>query len=498
MTAARAPLEIVLKGIRAVLLGNGSSKFLLLMFELILAKILGAAEFGHYAIVISVTQIVASIAVMGISFGVIQYLALHQEKGELAKQRSVLFFSLLCVALASFILAVIVASLSSVMAQTLFSKPELSMILLCAAPLIFFDALSQVIAAAFRGLRQFKNNILVFDLLKNILCFIVAPIVLLTGGGAAGVMLVCVCGSFIGLVYGFVLLLRQGFLPERLADIDYSVLTDLWQFSKLLFVWSLMQVLAVRTFILISGILLTSSETGAVAVALRLVLCFIFFQTAVNTTVQAEFTRFFARKDTVGSRDLYQSVTQGLLGVVSVPALFLLVDPSYITAFFGHDYAAYGWAIWPLLLAHFFNVVTGPAGQVLVAYERQKILMQTTLCDIFMQITIVVPLMYFYGVAGAALGEATRIILFVTLRLFIIYRILDIHLFGRSYVPLVALFVACLASGLCLRLTGQNYYVAAGYALAFYAAGAVWIIWKDGQMMNEIKMIFSRNKKALK
>lgn len=495
MTATRAPLEIVLKGIRAVLLGNGSSKFLLVIFELILAKILGATEFGYYAIAIAVMQMASGISVMGISFGVVQHLSIYQEKGDIVKQRSVVFFALVCVAAVSLIFASIIAVGSNFAADKIFTKPDIALVLLCAAPLVFFDALNQAMASAFRGLRQFRNNVFVYDLFKNIFCFVVAPLLLLTGGTASDIMLVCTAGSAVGFAYGMVTLWRQKMLP-RMVDLDYAVLPELWNFSKLLFLWGLLQVMAVRTFILVAGVLLTTEETGALAVAMRLALCFIFFQTAVGSTVQAEFARFFLRKDSLGSRDLYQSVTQGLLGVVTIPALILLIDPSFMIAFLGADYAIYGWAVWPLLLAQFTSVVTGPSGQVLVAYERQRLMVGLTLCDIFMQITIVVPLMYFYGVAGAALGEATRIILFVTLRLFIINRILDIHLFGRSYVPLVALFVASLASGLCLRLSGQEYYVAVGYALAFYAVGAGWIIWKDGQMMNEIKMIFSRNKKG--
>jgi O-antigen/teichoic acid export membrane protein len=481
-------LETVLKGIRTVLLGNGSSKGMLVVFEFLLAGVLGAAGFGYYAIAVSMVQIVSTICLLGLNFGVVQYLAKYEETGEYEKKKSAVLFGLLSIATASGVMAILVYACAPFLAQHVFSKPEMLNVLKVAAPLIFFDAVSQGVSAVFRGLRQFRISLMASDFIKNAVSFLFVPVLLYVGASAQWALAACVLGSLIGLAFGLWRLRKEGYLSFD-RHLDKGVIADIYHFSKMMFLFNLLQVLAVRFFIVVAGIFLTAEETGTLAAAARLALLFIFFHTAVNVTIHAEFVKLRHRMDFEGTRDLYQSVTQGLLGVITVPALILLCSPGFIVHLIWPDHTISGWIIWPLLFANFLNTVTGPAGQVMVAHEKHALLMRLTLMDLAMEFIGVVGLTYAFGIVGAAFGEAARLLIFVVVRLWVLNAHLSIHPFGRSYVPLSVLSLTSIASGMALSAAGVNYFIAAGSALALYVMGAVWIIVRDGRMVEELGVL---------
>lgn len=483
-----AQMQIVLKGVRTILLGNGSSKLMLVVFELMIAKFFGVASIGLYAIAITISQVMSSFASMGLGYGIVQHLAIYEEQGNGAKKKNVIFFALSVTALFTGVLAVALFLGADFLAVRVFSKPELAPLLMLAAPILFFDTVNQNLAAVFRGLRQFKNSLMTYDLVKNLACLVLLPVLLFFGVSLETVLLVCLAGTVMGFVYGlFSLSLQRLWLAP--AEIDFSVLRDLLRFSKLVFVWNFMQVIAVRLFILAAGVLLTSAETGALAIATRISMMFIFFQTATGTPVQAEFARFFHLKDTQSQKDLYQGITQGLLAVVTVPAIFIMINPVFVSSFFGAEYMSYAWIIWPLLFAHFLNVVTGPAGQVLVANEKQKLMMWLTVFDISMQFLLVVPLMHAFGVAGGTLGEAFRIASFVLLRLYFTWAHTGVHAFGRSYLRFWGLTAAALSGGLALTAAGTGYITAVASVTALYGAGVLWLVMQDKTLQEEIKIL---------
>lgn len=481
-----------LTSLRTVLLGNGTSKGALIAFEFILAGYLGAAGFGHYAIVLSVVQILLCICVLGMNFGAVQYVAIYMQENNLTKRNSTICMALASVALCAAITAIALFLARNYLANDLFEKPDLAAIFAIAAPLVFLDALALVIAAIFRGLGQFTRNVLAFDLLRNAASLAGVIFVVFFDGGLAAALMVCIFGSAAGVIYGLTQLARQRML---VWSVDRDVLEKLLSFLKLLFFWNLLQVLAVRFFIVAAGIFLTSAETGALAVATRLALAFIFFQTAVGAISHPAFAQYHQKNDTTAARGLYQTMSRGLMAAVGGIALFILIDPAFVAGLFGEGYAAYGWICWPLLAAHLFNVVTGPAGTALLAHARQRLLMGLTVFDVGMQFLVVVPMIAFYGVAGAVVGETARLVFFVFLRLWFLKRDLDISPFNRDFLKVSGIFAVSLGAGLLLTSFSGTYAIAITAALAVYTAGVGYTVYRDPVLQSEILALIRQRSK---
>ena len=73
-------IERLLRRTGLVMLGTGFSKGLLLVLELFIARALGAAGYGAFSLGLATLFVVANAALLGLNFGVIQYLSVHQEE----------------------------------------------------------------------------------------------------------------------------------------------------------------------------------------------------------------------------------------------------------------------------------------------------------------------------------------------------------------------------------------------------------------------------------
>lgn len=479
-------LHTVIRGIRAMLLGNGASKFFLISFEFLIAGLLGAAFFGHYVLATSLPQIVAYLCLLGLNFGVVQYLTKYE--GDANRRANVVVFSLAAVGMAAFLCSLVFASVSDFLAHEVFNKPELARGFLLASPIIFFDAVNQLISSIFRGLRQFGRSLAVYDILRNAVCFIGFPFLYFAGAEFTRVIMLCVAAGAVGTVYGLAALCRQGLLSFQFTR-DNAVFREVMDFSKPLFLWSLLLAFAARPYI-VGGIFLTPGETGILTLAARVTLLFTFFQTAVNSATVTEFAKFHHEKDTVAQRDLYQAVSQGLLAVVSILGIAFFVNPPYVLGFIGQEYAQAGWVLLPMVFAHYFNTVAGPGGHFLIANDRPKVTIGLTVYDFAAILLVYAPLAFAFGLAGAVAGETFRLVSFVCIRLFIINRDFGVHLAGRSYFRIALAAALSVAAGMFLTLVaGAHYVVAAGVALALYGGCGIYILYTDKMMQEELRAI---------
>lgn len=479
-------LTTVIRGIRAMLLGNGASKFFLITFEFLIAGLLGAAFFGHYVLATSLPQIIAYLCLLGLNFGVVQYLTKYE--GDKNRTANVVVFSLAAVATAGLLCSVIFASVADFLAHAVFSKPELAQGFLLASPIIFFDAVNQLISSIFRGLRQFGRSLAVYDILRNAVCFAGFPFLYFTGAEFSDVILLCVAAGAAGTAYGLFALFRQGLLSVNFTR-DNGVFREVADFSRPLFLWSLLLAFVARPY-MVAGIFLSPEDTGVLTLAARVALFFTFFQTAVNSAALTEFAKFHHEKDMVAQRDLYQAVSQGLLAVVSILGIAFFINPPYVLDFIGHEYAAAGWVVLPMIFAHYFNTVAGPGGHFLIANDRPKVTIGLTVYDFAVIVLVYAPLTWAFGLAGAVAGETFRLLTFVSIRLFIMNRDFGVHLAGRSYFRIALAAALSTAAGLFLTLSlGAHYFVAAAISLTLYGLCGLYILYTDKMMQEELRAI---------
>lgn len=487
---ALSPLNTVIRGVRTILLANGFSKFLLLAIEFFVAFHLGTSSFGLYAITQSVIVLTAVFCLMGVNYGIIQHLAIYEENDNLKGQQQIILQSLTFLMITGVIGGTVLFFLKDFLVAEGFKKPELAPLFTLAVFIVPIDTISQGLGAIFRGLRLYRDAMLSTDLMRYIVLAIGVPLVILFGDlTLTHVFALYILGSLSGILYALYILYRKGKL-RLTTSFDMTVLRSLFDFSYLLFVFHTLQIISTSLLIIGAGIFLTSAETGILGVGVRMTYFIVFFQTAVGLAVQTEFSRFQDKGDYQSQKDLFQNITRGLYCVAAAVALLFMVAPDYILNFMGEDYIGYGWVIWPLFLATFFNVVTGPLGQALIANKKQVALVKIAALEMILTLIFVLPAMKLYGLHGGILGESAKVVLVILVRLFLTYKLTTVHPFTCIYGLLTSIFIGCLTLGLTLNLAlGLHPILCIASALFFYFLSLIGIIYKNKDMQDQLRTV---------
>lgn len=464
------PGRSLFAGMRIVMLGNATSKALLIAFEFALAGMIGAAGFGLFSVALATLMLLAPLTLMGLNFGVIQHLARFGAEERPDKQAAVIRTSLAASGFMGLLagLALIVAS--DWLAGGVFAMPGLAPLLVLVGCILPLEALNQCLSAVFRGYREYRRHNLVIDLLKHAGLVLALPFVWLGGLDLGSVFLLFLGVTAAGTVYGLAFVWRR-MTASAIGRGDGEVFAEVMRFSAPLALWGVMQAAASRVFVLIAGVFLLAPEVGVLALALRLVLIVQFVQTAANMAGQVEYAKLWHAGNRYELESLFRSVSQVLLILAFAALIPLVVMPGEIMGLFGGEYAALAWVLPFLALRTLVNVGTGPIGQVLIACRERGVVVQAAALDAALQFGMVVPLLWAFGVPGLLAGEIVRVSVVVLVRHWAAWRRVGIVLPDLAYGFLW--LVGLLAIGPGALIGG---WFGAAFALGLFGVGVVWVM----------------------
>lgn len=452
-----------------VLAGNGVSKGLLLASELLLAWQLGAAEFGIFSLALSLILLLAALAVFGLGFGIIQFLSGASAEGAPQKRDSIVRTGLLLVAAIGAIVGVALALLGDALARHVFEVENFAVLARLIAPVIVLEAANQAMSAAFRGLRRFRDHVLVFDLLRNLVLFGGAVLGLVVDYDVRQVLIILGAGSSCGFAVGIWKLRRFLFNRESVRH-DLGHIVELMRYSRLLGLWSVLQVSANRTLLVIGGMFFAAEIVGVLAVAVRVCSVLDFFRTAINLAAQVEFADLFHTAQRKTLERLFSNLAQLLMLIVTAVGIALVVCAGPIMTSFGNEFADYYWVIWIILPVQIINIGAGPVGQILIACNKRMEVLCLSMLELGLQIIFVGLGTYFFDLIGAVVGEALRTLSYVALRQGLLRNLVGFWGFGlRQFGMAVAAVAAVAVTTWAFPISGSvdNMLVAAA-AVAVY------------------------------
>ncbi len=409
-------LLTLFKQIVTVILGNGFSKILLLGFEFYFAVKFGAAQYGLFAIGLSLLILIANLSLLGLDFGIIHYLAIYQEQQREDKISNLIQWSLIVAGIAGLITGCLLIFQAELLAHYLFKKPELANIFMIVGFAIPFEATNQCLSAIFRGLRKFRDHVIVSDFIRNICLLGSIPLVLGFNLNLEQIIYFLLLGSISSSCFGFFRLKNKILLSSKFSFRNRSILKELINFSYLLFVWNIFQKLAGRSQILLAGIFLTSEEVGVFGIFLRIILMFTFLQSAINQTVPVEFAKLNYLEQKENLKNLLELISTALLIGCTILAIPIVVQPQLFFKLLGQEYSANAWMLLPLLTVQVFNVGSGPIGQLLIYCRQHFYVFIISLFGSLVQVFISIYLMPIYGLYGAIVAESVTILTLTLMR----------------------------------------------------------------------------------
>ena len=450
-----------------------------ILLAMIVAHTIGPKGTGDYFLAVTCVLLVSQVAQFGLHQAAIKYFPSLICAGE--KEGVVTMFLVMVILTLFFssIIAIFVYVYGQWLGAVLFHKAQVGQLLRILAPVIVAWALIRFIVSSWQALGDMKG----VAIYENI----ILPYLLI--GGSIFIMLSH--GTELELawatsaVYFSVAVMLVARTPRVIfLGIDESrrksvfritalpvPLAEILRFAFPVLAIGIMQQLVVWTDTLMMGIFRTSSEVGIYAAAVRVALVPTLLLYVINTVYAPRISEYCARAEWSNLKDEYKQIVF-FMGVITTPIFYcMMLGASWLMRGFGAEFVEGRNILVILLAGQFINVLTGPAGYLMILSGKEKIEGLNIAAMVAVNIFLNVILIPIVGGIGAAVGTAISLALVNIVRAYQNRKVAGVPWFDRrcrktamAFLPVIGvggffLYLGSASHALIASIVGSLIYV---------------------------------------
>ncbi len=372
------------------------------LVEVLLARFLGAHDYGVFSLTLSILVILGQAATLGLPQGVLRFGAQYHGAKDHQRVKDTAVTAFLVGVTVSVMCALVVFAAADSLAARFFSDGGTSRVIRIMVWALPFTAILTTSFFAARAIQAIKTFATLKDLLLPIATLVIFAVLLFMGQGlqeiAAGYV---VAAAFAGLVS--LLVLRKVY-PQAF---DGSLLPGRfrahWRFT--LAVWLTDLLWTFRTYIVlpILGMFAPASDVGIFTAALKVAALLTVVLSSLNAILAPITADLYHRDRMADLNRVVSSVTcwSTLLTIPGVVVIVILSEP--IMRLFGQEFGDGASVLVLMAISRLVSALVGPVGVVLQMSGRQHI----ELANAVFQSVAIVLLSFFivphHGIIGAAL-----------------------------------------------------------------------------------------------
>ncbi|RMG42548.1 MAG: hypothetical protein D6719_06210 [Candidatus Dadabacteria bacterium] len=399
--------RLLRRGAGAALILNVVGLILTFLMQVVLARAMGAEQYGIYVYVLSWLSIYVLFATAGFDSAVLRYIPEFVATKNWSFLRGLIHRSMGFVLMFSMVVCIINLLLSLV----LINSSELKTTFLVGTLLIPIWALTNVRQACLRALKRIAESrfpemvvrpvvvigfVLLFKVMRS------DPLL------SSMTMLLHVAGAMIAFIIGTAVLMRA--LPGEVNEIAPEYNTEEWLNTSLslLFV-SGMYVLLGESDKIMLGLIKDPLAVGVYAVAVRLSTLVLFGLQAVNTIAAPMISEYYSSRSRQELQSMVSSATR-MIFAMSLPLLLgLVLFGELALSMFGVEFEAAYSALLLLCIGQLVNMALGPVGFLLTMTGNHAESMRILVISFVLNVALNIPAIFYYGIEGAAAATATAI-----------------------------------------------------------------------------------------
>lgn len=367
------------------------------IFNLIIARQLGAEQAGYFFLSLAVAMLLSALARLGFDNTVLRFTGANAKNG--ATVKFVLNYALkFCLPVATAI-ALLLYLAAPFIANTVFNKPLMAQSLQYIAPAIIGLSVVFLVAMSLQARHKLFASIPCQNIAHFLLC------------GAAILAFSTDTANLAALYLSLSLSVTASFFywisVKNLNSFGDPVnANELWQSARPNWVIVLMSQAVQWSAPIIIGVFLVAEEVAYFSVAQRIALLTSFILMAVNLVVAPKFASFNAKNDMDGIRKTALFSVR-LLVLSAMPiVLFMLLLPEFLMGLFGEQFKQGALILQVLVLGQAINVITGSVGYLLMMSGNERDMRLVTIisgCGVLITVPIFTQ---FFGAIGAASATA--------------------------------------------------------------------------------------------
>lgn len=377
------------------------------IFNLLLARLLGAEGVGIYFLALTVVTIASVISRIGLDFTMLRFIATNASQNDWKKVAGVVKEGITIASVASLFATIILLLISSPLSNRVFSKPDLILPLSIMACGIVPLTLLTLYAESLRGLKNIRDSIFIQNVsIPLINLIIIIPLVSLYK--INGMALAYMTATFFTLLLA-IYLWRKSALPIKGLRGHFDRKKLLSAGLPMLLVASMNMIMG-WTDTLMLGMWTSSESVGIYNIALKVAGLTVFILSAVNSVVGPQFAVLFAQGDKNALEKL-ASDSAKMMTILSLPLFLLfLLFPAWILSFFGPEFISGSTTLAVLALGQFVNVMAGSVGNVLVMSGKERLFQYIVMVSALLNIILNALFIPLYGILGAGIATSVSMI----------------------------------------------------------------------------------------
>lgn len=380
---------------------EAGAKFL---FNVVIARQLGAAGAGLFFIAFTVVTIVATIGRFGFDRALLRDVAASSAQGDWGRLRDgarrgpALVLGIAAAAtLATWLGA-------PALAEHVFGKPDLAPVLAWGSLAIVPFAMLVTYSEMLRGLkRMFECQLVIGSLWPLGACF--ALVVLPASLHSAALAMAGAMGF--AAIVGFVLFRRRlAALPAASPTGNFATLArPAWP----MFGVALIQILLTSLPLLVLGVHGSAAETGIFGAANRTSVLITVVLATVNAIAAPKIAALYRQGDRAGLDRTYRHAAM-LMTLAAIPLVAaFLVAPAWILTLFGHDFAVGAVSLAIMALGQLVSALVGPVGNMQTMTDHADSARNINLMGLALAAVLCATLIPAHGMLGAAIATAVPV-----------------------------------------------------------------------------------------
>jgi O-antigen/teichoic acid export membrane protein len=412
----------------------------------LLARIMGAGEYGMYNLGQTALTVAAGVAVFGLDSALVRFVAIYNGRRDEARLWAVLQFGLGITAVLGVVFGAVMYVLADVIADRVFDAPTFAPVLRVSSLLVPFLALNIVLAAATQGFKQMKYSTVARDIAQPLIrlgLIVVLAVVGLNAAGALTVYGIAIAATSAQLLF---FLHKLFSLRRPLGGVRHSA-REILSFSVPVHLSDLMTTFRENIQTLLLGALNNITSVGLFAVANQVNLVGHMFHTSMVAAANPIISELHDRGERDQLKRMYQTTTKWSFTVNLPLFLIMALFPTAVMSIFGKSFAAGAAALVLLAAANMMDAGTGTCGSIIDMTGYTKLKLVNALLRMGLSIGLSVLLIPPYGVLGAAAAGLIVVGTTNLLRLvevFVLFRMLP---YNASFIkPIAAGVIALLAA----------------------------------------------------
>ncbi len=409
--------SVFVKGAAGSFIARFFGAALVFLSQVVLARLLGAAQYGVYAYALSWMTVLAIFAKMGFETSLLRFLPEYKVKRQWPLFRGVIRFSFSLVGVVSLVFVVLGQLMLILLRHRLDAELLLSFrIMLLVLPFFAWTAIRQ---SCLRGLKRVVLSELPEGVLRPLLLMAVAWLLAgrLAHFGAAWAWAAHLVAVFFAFVFGTFLLLRA--LPGESRRMHSQRKSRAWvRVSAPMLLMNSMNIILSQAAIVILGMFRPAEEVAVFSASARIVMLATFALLAVNSIAAPMISELFYADKKRELQSLLRLAAAGIAAVTFIAGLVIFFGGRRILGFFGPEFVD-GYLVLLILLAGFMiKSFVGPASYLLNLTGHQNITARAMAAAVAFALVLSFLLIPRWGALGAALASAlTMIVWNVTLLL---------------------------------------------------------------------------------